>query len=42
MYLVCKKFLGLLLKPVDYRLLLMVFRYEVDGFLGRPKDAHFE
>jgi len=39
MYLVCKEFLGLLLKPLDYRLLLIVIRYEADGFLGRPKDA---
>jgi hypothetical protein len=41
MYLVCKEFLGLLLKPLDHRLLLIVIRYEDDGFLRRPKDAHF-
>jgi len=41
MYLVCKGFLGLLLKPLDYRLLLTVILCEVDGFLGRPKDVQF-
>lgn len=34
MYLVC---LGLLRQPLDYRLLLIVLRYEVDGSLRRPK-----
>jgi hypothetical protein len=40
-YLVCKEFLGLLLRPLDYRLLLIVIRYEVGGSLGQPKDAQF-
>ena len=36
MHLVCKEYLGLLLKPLDYRLLLRVIRYEVAGDNLKP------
>jgi hypothetical protein len=39
MYLVCKEFLGLLPKPLDHRILLIVIRYEVNVFLRGLKDA---